>query len=474
MSHVILSAQEKMADLEKIIGDIDRAVSKGAAYIGKIRDPQLLLASLRDLNSLIGNTGIKNDVARQIAYLIATRDANIAQKPMLNTVLYGPPGVGKTKIGVYLARIWYALGCIESRESKKKVDTKEAAEAKVDELIRTLNGNNSGSINTSWITTVFSIVMIIYVIWLMGSHLKSKIFYLFIGVLLVIAGLFIFYMMISRNNEKIKAVKGKNEAKVDSSNDKIEGSSDGNKVDDKNVDRQDNTAGKGTLRDVNNATALKDDDVIRIASREDFVDKYVGWTDKKTRKLLEDNLGKVVFIDEAYSILSSPEDQYGIEALTTINRFLSEHPGEIIVIMAGYKDLLQNGLFSVQPGLPSRFMWHFDCAGYTNSELFQIFQIQLNGAGWKLSDPDKTRQIFRDNADAFAWQARDTERLVFFSQLEYSQLFLSGKIETRSISPLDVERAIAKLRQNNIHQGKSIPSPPRATSDVVRDLLSRI
>ena len=90
-----------------------------------------------------------------------------------------------------------------------------------------------------------------------------------------------------------------------------------------------------------------DDQIIKVVTRADFVDRYVGWTSPKTIKLLEENLGKVLFVDEAYSLINGPHDEFGMEALTSLNLFLSQHSKEIIVIFAGYKDLLQTGVYSV-------------------------------------------------------------------------------------------------------------------------------
>ena len=52
--------------------------------------------------------------------------------------------------------------------------------------------------------------------------------------------------------------------------------------------------------------------------------------------------------------------------------------------MAGYKDLMQNGPFKHQPGLPRRFMWHFESAKYSGEELFDIMIGKLNSEDWKL------------------------------------------------------------------------------------------
>lgn len=65
-------------------------------------------------------------------------------------------------------------------------------------------------------------------------------------------------------------------------------------------------------------------------------------------------------------------DSFGMEVLTTINLFLSQHSKEIIVIFAGYKDLMETGIFSFQPRLRRRFMWRFDYNGCTFWKYYPI------------------------------------------------------------------------------------------------------
>ena len=76
---------------------------------------------------------------------------------------------------------------------------------------------------------------------------------------------------------------------------------------------------------------------INIVSRVDFVGGYLGQTAIKTRKLLEGSMGKVVFIDEAYALSHGTHDSYGHEALTELNRFMTENPRQL----SGYHSRLQ-------------------------------------------------------------------------------------------------------------------------------------
>jgi hypothetical protein len=204
-----------------------------------------------------------------------------------------------------------------------------------------------------------------------------------------------------------------------------------------------------------------------VAAREDLVAEYLGQTAPKTKKVLESALGGVLFIDEAYSICNmdgGSKDKYGEECLSTINEFMSLHPDEIIIIFAGYKDLLETGPFSVQPGLKRRFMWQFSMDKYTPHQLFEIFKLQLKKKGWGLTDIDTTQKIFLSNADAFPAFGGDTERAAFYSELEHSRDYIRNgeKMVIDKLNPSHVKRGIDKLRENNIDSEQTESTNPMA------------
>jgi hypothetical protein len=75
---------------------------------------------------------------------------------------------------------------------------------------------------------------------------------------------------------------------------------------------------------------------VRIVQRADLVAEYVGQTAPKTRKVLDECLYGVLIIDEAYSLYNGERDTFGEECITVINQYMSEHAGEIIIILIGY------------------------------------------------------------------------------------------------------------------------------------------
>ena len=78
---------------------------------------------------------------------------------------------------------------------------------------------------------------------------------------------------------------------------------------------------------------------------------YLGWTSSKSREVLQQSLGKVLFVDEAYGFIPRGDNMFGIEALNEITAFVDSHPREIVLIFAGYEKELRRGVFESQKGL---------------------------------------------------------------------------------------------------------------------------
>lgn len=109
--------------------------------------------------------------------------------------------------------------------------------------------------------------------------------------------------------------------------------------------------------------------------RQDLVAEYIGQTAPKVKKAVEDAMGGVLFIDEAYSLLKEGEssNDFGKEAIDTLVPLMENHRESFALIVAGYKremDIFLNG----NPGLKSRFAGTLHFEDYSFKELFSIFQ----------------------------------------------------------------------------------------------------
>ncbi|MCA9188565.1 MAG: AAA family ATPase [Pirellulaceae bacterium] len=109
--------------------------------------------------------------------------------------------------------------------------------------------------------------------------------------------------------------------------------------------------------------------------RSGLVAEYAGQTAPKTNKIIDEALDGVLFIDEAYSLVSSEgEDAYGHEALQVLLKRMEDARDRLVVILAGYPQPMQR-LIAANPGLSSRFSRTLTFPDYATTELARIFQL---------------------------------------------------------------------------------------------------
>lgn len=119
--------------------------------------------------------------------------------------------------------------------------------------------------------------------------------------------------------------------------------------------------------------------------RSGLVGGYVGQTAIKTQEVIQNSLGGILFIDEAYSLASKSENDYGAEAIDTLLKAMEDHRDDLIVIVAGYPALMDNFLNS-NPGLESRFNKFIYFDDYDSEELYKIFMLMCEDASLVLDD----------------------------------------------------------------------------------------
>jgi hypothetical protein len=118
--------------------------------------------------------------------------------------------------------------------------------------------------------------------------------------------------------------------------------------------------------------------------RSDFVADYEGQTAGKTRRLLEGNLEKVVFLDEAYMLTTWDRQKnppiptsYSAESTGELLTFLENNIGSTCFIAAGYEDRMQDDFLKANPGLTRRFTQFIYIQDYTPDELERVFLDDL-------------------------------------------------------------------------------------------------
>ena len=120
--------------------------------------------------------------------------------------------------------------------------------------------------------------------------------------------------------------------------------------------------------------------------RSGLVRGYVGQTATQTQEVIAQALGGVLFIDEAYALtVGKGENDFGQEAVDTLLKAMEDHRDDLVVIVAGYTELMERFLDS-NPGLRSRFgtSIHFD--DYSADQLLAILHLNLKKQEYQLSE----------------------------------------------------------------------------------------
>lgn len=125
--------------------------------------------------------------------------------------------------------------------------------------------------------------------------------------------------------------------------------------------------------------------------RSGLVAGYVGQTAIKTSCVIDEAMGGVLFIDEAYSLVQGDTgNDYGDEAVSTLIKAMEDHRGDFCVIFAGYKNEMQK-MIATNPGFQSRIQFNVDFPDYDRSELGQIADIMLKNKGYIISSAAKSK-----------------------------------------------------------------------------------
>ena len=128
-------------------------------------------------------------------------------------------------------------------------------------------------------------------------------------------------------------------------------------------------------------------------NRAKLVGEYIGMTEKVTLEVIEQARGGVLFIDEAYTLISnrdSDSKDFGKEVVNALLTVLSEPDPDMIIIMAGYEDKMNN-MLSTNPGLKDRFPLNFTFENYNEDELMEIACNLLEKDNYKLTDAARNR-----------------------------------------------------------------------------------
>lgn len=185
-------------------------------------------------------------------------------------------------------------------------------------------------------------------------------------------------------------------------------------------------------------------------TRSDLIAGYVGQTTLKTKEVMKESLGGVLFIDEAYALGSiEKKDTFSKECIDTICEALSDYKDNLMVIIAGYENELNECFFNYNQGLNSRFAWRFKMEDYSGEDLYKIFVKKVKHYNWDITD-DITSLWFDKNIENFKFFGRDIENLLAKTKIVHSKrVFCKNILEKKKIKLEDLENGFTMYLNNN-------------------------
>ncbi|MGN0345769.1 MAG: AAA family ATPase [Lachnospiraceae bacterium] len=151
--------------------------------------------------------------------------------------------------------------------------------------------------------------------------------------------------------------------------------------------------------------------------RSGLVKGFIGQTATQVQEVVESALGGILFIDEAYTLtVGKGNGDFGQEAVDTLLKAMEDHRDDLIVIVAGYPDLMEEFLNS-NPGLKSRFNKFIYFEDYSAEEQLAILKSMVKKQDYKLSEDAETYALeyfqkrYAEKPDNFA-NARDVRNFM--------------------------------------------------------------
>jgi SpoVK/Ycf46/Vps4 family AAA+-type ATPase len=187
-------------------------------------------------------------------------------------------------------------------------------------------------------------------------------------------------------------------------------------------------------------------------TRSDLIAGYLGQTAIKTRDVIKEAIGGVLFIDEAYA-LGNPEkkDSFAKECIDTLCEALSDNKDNLMVIIAGYEVELRESFFNFNPGLDSRFTWRFKTDEYTGEDLYNIFLKKVSDIDWKIEENSKiTGEWFKKNKEYFPFYGRDVEAILAKTKIAHSRrVFCKSDDDKKRLNLKDLDAGFAVYLRND-------------------------
>ena len=168
--------------------------------------------------------------------------------------------------------------------------------------------------------------------------------------------------------------------------------------------------------------------------RANLVARYVGHTADQVREIFAQASGRLLFIDEAYSLAEGGDHDFGNEAITTMVQEMENHREETVVVFAGYPGKMEE-LFDRNPGLRSRVPFTLRFADYTAEEMLHITENEAEKRGFSMAADAKEKAAAICQAAVErggAGNGRFCRNLVEHAVLEYASRVYGEKGDERN------------------------------------------
>jgi hypothetical protein len=198
--------------------------------------------------------------------------------------------------------------------------------------------------------------------------------------------------------------------------------------------------------------------------RSNLIGQWVGETAIKTKKILSQALGGILFIDEAYQLGHAVDGNrcpFAYECINTITQFITEHEGRITIILAGYKKDIQENFFAQNEGLDRRFPWKYTLERNNPDELVQIFKLQAKKSGYSVAtDKDGILKpdFFHNEKDMFPYSGGDTQTLFDKCKMVHDKRMFSHLHSDNIISKTDLDKGYEIYKKiKDEHKDNGLP-----------------
>ncbi|GGP15234.1 AAA family ATPase [Oceanobacillus neutriphilus] len=184
-------------------------------------------------------------------------------------------------------------------------------------------------------------------------------------------------------------------------------------------------------------------------TRKDLVGLHIGETAPKTQAVLDRARGGILFIDEAYTLHSASDNDFGAEAVETILKFMEDNRDEIMIIFAGYFDDMQNFL-TMNSGLASRIPNEFVFDDYSGFEIAEIGYLDIMDQDYIVDEKNYKEVVMNQYARSVdesnaRWVRNFNQKLVITMA---NRVIETGSDDTQTILKEDIDALIGNSGEN--------------------------